>query len=263
MLYLGIIGYNNFGSKMEIINEYKKYNEKLKRNYTYVDVYFHDYDWTFYGATYNNFKKGKIACPYEPRYFGKGFIGEGKYKIIENGKQTKYYIHWKGILERCYDEKRKSKYPRYKDSTMDESWHNFQIFCEWLDNNYYEVDGQKMCVDKDILVKNNKIYSPQTCLIVPNNINVLFTKSNKTRGKCLLGVDFHKKSRKYRARCSVETDNGYKNITLGFYETELEAFNVYKNFKEKHIKEIAEKYKLFIPKELYDALYNYKVDITD
>ena len=62
MLYLGIIGYNNFGSKMEIVNEYKKYNEKLKRNYTYVDVYFHDYDWTFYGATYNNFKKGKIAC---------------------------------------------------------------------------------------------------------------------------------------------------------------------------------------------------------
>ena len=130
-------------------------------------------------------------------------------------------------------------------------------------DNYYEIDGQRMCIDKDILIKGNKKYSPQTCLVVPNNINVLFTKSDKTRGKCLLGVDFRKGSGKYRARCSVETDNGYKNITLGFYETELEAFNVYKNFKENHIKEIADKYKNQIPIQLYNALYNYKVEITD
>ena len=251
---VGEIKYNKFGSKMEII----RYNTRKD-----IDVYFEEYDWIGRNLNYSNFTSGRIACPYEPRYFGKGFVGEGKYKITENNKATKYYIHWKGILERCYDEKRINKYPRYKGCSMKEEWLNFQIFSKWLDDNYYSIEGQRMCIDKDILIKGNKIYSPETCLVVPNNINVLFTKSDKTRGNCLIGVDFHKSSGKYRARCSVETDSGYKNITLGFYETEIEAFNVYKEFKENHIKEVAEKYKNQIPYKLYEALYNYEVEITD
>lgn len=36
-----------------------------------------------------------------------------------------------------------------------------------------------------------------------------------------------------------------------------------KHTKEKHIKKIANKFKNNIPKKLYDALYNYEVEITD
>ena len=68
----GEIGYNNFGSKM-IITRYENARD--------LDVYFPEYDWTFKQVYYSNFKKGNIKCPYEKRYFGVGYLGEGKYKI--------------------------------------------------------------------------------------------------------------------------------------------------------------------------------------
>ena len=64
--------YNSFGSKM-IIKEYKSNKD--------IDVYFPEYNWTFKHATYQSFKTGKINCPYEKRYFGKGYLVEGKYKM--------------------------------------------------------------------------------------------------------------------------------------------------------------------------------------
>ena len=69
---------NNFGSKM-VISEYRSVKD--------IDVYFPEYDWTFKHVIYKNFKNGEIKCPYEPRYYGVGYIGEGKYKAFENGKK--------------------------------------------------------------------------------------------------------------------------------------------------------------------------------
>ena len=65
-------GVNNFGSEMVIV-EYRKWDD--------VDIYFPKYDWVAKNKQYNGFKKGNIKCPYEPRYYGKGYLGEGKYKI--------------------------------------------------------------------------------------------------------------------------------------------------------------------------------------
>ena len=73
---------NNFGSKM-IIRGY--------RNNRDIDVYFPEYNWTFKHAEYKTFKRGNIKCPYEPRLYGKGYLGEGKYKAKENGKLTDEY----------------------------------------------------------------------------------------------------------------------------------------------------------------------------
>ena len=82
---------NNFGSKM-IIKGYRNANN--------IDVYFPEYDWTFEHGQYYNFKKGEIKCPYEPRYFGHGYLGEGKYKIKENGKLVDEYKIWHGYRNR-------------------------------------------------------------------------------------------------------------------------------------------------------------------
>ena len=70
---------NKFGSKM-VIKEYRGCMD--------IDVYFPEYNWTFEHVDYSNFKRGKIKCPYEPRYYGKGYLGEGKYKMSINGKHT-------------------------------------------------------------------------------------------------------------------------------------------------------------------------------
>ena len=45
----------------------------------------------------------------------------------------------------------------YLDVTVCEEWHNFQNFAKWFYENYYEISGEKMRLDKDILIKGNKM----------------------------------------------------------------------------------------------------------
>ena len=246
--------YNNFGSKM-IIKEYKDGKD--------MDVYFPEYNWTINHVQYGNFKKGNIKCPYESRTYGVGYLGEGKYKTRENGKQTKCYDTWNNMLERCYEPKFQERQPTYKECEVCEEWHNFQIFAEWFEDNYYEIPGEVMCLDKDILIKGNKIYSPETCVFVPEKINLLFIKSDNSRGNDPIG-SHQLPSGNYRVRCS----NGYgKYINLGTYSTPQEAFRVYKQYKEKVIKEVIDSYEGKIPEPHYsrlrEAMYNYKVEIDD
>ena len=246
--------YNTFGSEMIII--------KYRTNKD-IDVYFPEYDWTFKGVTYQHFKNGLIKCPYEKRTFGVGYLGEGEYKTKENGKLTRVYETWCNMIRRCYDEKIHKKRPTYKDCSASEEFHNFQNFGMWDKDNYYKIEGEQMCLDKDILVKGNKIYSPETCIFVPNTINLLFIKNDNKRGKSLIGTSPFKG--KYVAQCRIinpETGKS-KNEYLGRYETQEEAFKVYKYYKERNIKEIADYYKEQIPQILYNTLYNYEVEITD
>ena len=170
-------GINNFGSEM-VIAEYRKYSD--------IDVYFPEYDCIVKNKGYKEFKNGKIKCPYERRYHGVGYLGEGKYKANENGKDTSIHQTWHGMLRRCYSEKYHEKYPTYKDCEVSEEFHNFQNFARWYNDNYYEIEGETMCLDKDILVKHNKIYSPETCIFVPQSINLLFIKNDKSRGKSIM-----------------------------------------------------------------------------
>ena len=244
---------NNFGSKM-IIKEYRKCND--------IDVYFPEYDWTFKHAIYQTFKNGKIKCPYEPRYYGVGYLGEGKYKMFENGKLTDKYNIWHNMLMRCYDPKYQEKYSTYKGCKVEDYLLNFQHMGEWIENNYYEIPGEVMCLDKDILCKGNKVYSRETCIFVPERIN-LFTKSDKSRGDNPIGVH-PTSSGNYQACCNNEYG---KYIYLGTYSTEEEAFQAYKVYKEKVIKEVIDSYEGIIPEPFYSrlktAMYNYEVEIDD
>ena len=245
---------NKFGSKM-VIKEYRKYKD--------LDVYFPEYDWTFEHARYGDFKNGEIKCLYEPRYYGKGYLGEGKYKVRENGKLTDEYKIWHGVLQRCYDPKFHEKHSTYKDCTVEDYLLNFQHMGKWLEDNYYEVPGEKMCLDKDILCKGNKIYSRDTCIFVPERINLLFTKRDKSRGNSPIGATPNS-SGNYQVRCHDEYG---KSIYLGTYNTKEKAFQVYKQYKEKVIKKVIDSYKEKIPEPFYSklktAMYNYKVEIDD
>ena len=238
---------NNFGSKM-IIRGY--------RNNRDIDVYFPEYNWTFKHAEYKTFKDGNIKCPYEPRLYGKGYLGEGKYKAKENGKLTDEYNIYHDMLKRCYYPKYQERYPTYKGCKVEDYLLNFQHMGEWIDDNYYEIPGEKMCLDKDILCKGNIMCSRDTCIFVPQKINLLFTKrGNNIRLR---------KSGNYQVNCN----NIYgKTICLGTYSSKEEAFQVYKQYKEKLIKDVIDSYKGKIPEPHYsklrDAMYNYKVEIDD
>ena len=250
----GEIGVNNFGSEVVIVGY---------RNNRDIDVYFTEYDWIAKGVQYQNFKNGEVKCPYEKRYLNVGYIGEGNYKTKENGKFTRIYNTWSNILKRCYDEEFHKKQPTYEDCEVSEEFHSFQNFGTWDEENYYKIENEVMCLDKDILVKHNKIYSPETCIYVPQTINNLFTKNDRNRGGNPIGVSLD--WGKYRAQCSIYNfeKNKKERKYLGVYDTQKEAFEIYKQYKEKNIKEVADYFKSLIPKRLYDGMYSYEVEITD
>ena len=164
------------------------------------------------------------------------------------------------MLRRCYNERELNKQPTYRGCSVCDEWHNFQNFAQWYTDNYYEIDGECMELDKDILHKGNKIYSPDNCVFVPQCINKLFIKCDKKRGLYPIGINYDKKYNKYNVSCN----NGIgTRIGLGTYNTIEEGFKVYKNYKENYIKQIADEYKNKIPNRLYNAMYKYEVEITD
>lgn len=182
--------------------------------------------------------------------YGIGFNGEGRYNSVNNKKARDC---WTRMLQRCYDEKFHKKQPTYINCTVDNHWHNFQNFAFWFEL-YYNKDW---VLDKDILIKGNKIYGPDTCCFVPREINNLFTKRKADRGSFPIGVT--KNHNKYV--CSFRKNK--KRFYGGSFSTIQEAFNKYKSEKEKHIKQVAEKWKIFLPNKVYIAMNNYKVEQDD
>lgn len=247
------------------IGETRKSNENLTmtiieyRNAKDMDVLFEN-GYIAKHVQYDKFKHGKVRNLIYPTVYGVGFVGVGNHNAFYNGKHTLAYNKWISMLSRIYDETYLKKYPTYTECSVCESWHNFQNFAEWFDNNYYVVENEIMTLDKDLLSnKNNKIYSPNTCCFLPQNINNLLVKSDGIRGKYPLGVSYDKDRKKYTSHVTKKN----KRVFLGRYNTPEEAFYVYKREKEKYVKEVADQYKDTIPSHVYNALYAYEVEITD
>src|SRR6187399_414422 len=154
---------------------------------------------------FGNVKRGFIKNPFHKTIYNIGYIGIGSYKSGRNKKHTDIYTIWLSMLGRCYNPKYQFKQVSYIGCTVYPDWHNFQIFADWVSK--YYVEGFEL--DKDILFKGNKIYSPDTCCFVPKEINNLFVKRNSLRGKCPIGV-FHKMNR-FIARLNFKG----KTINLG------------------------------------------------
>ena len=173
------------------------------------------------------------------------------------GTHSDVYSKWYNMIRRCYDKKYHINKPSYEEAAVCEEWKHLSNFKLWFDENY--IEGYHL--DKDILVKGNKVYSPETCCFVPNDINALLTKSNGVRGELPIGVRLSKNKKKFEARLSVY--KGY--IHLGSFDTKEEAFEAYKIAKENWVKKTAKNFhdKKQIPDNVYKALLDYEVSIND
>lgn len=225
------------------------------RNYDDIDVQFLD---EFYyikeHQTYGNFKLGTIRNPYDKTVLDVGYLGVGRHKIqySETMTNTKTYMSWKNMIDRCYCENHKERNPAYYDiSTVCKEWHNFQTFADWYEEHEYETDG-RLHLDKDIKYPGNTVYSPQTCILVPQRINMMFM--NKTNDKGLPnGV--RKVRNKYGAK--------YNDKELGLYDTVEEAYKAYTDKKKETIIELANQYKSIMPKDVYETIIAYEFDIRN
>ena len=203
-------------------------------------------------------KNGYVKDPHLPSVFGVGITGT-RYPVSEGGVLTKEYELWTGMLERCYSDGFKKKQPTYEGCEASENFKSYEYFYEWC-HKQIGFTNKGWQLDKDLLVKGNKVYNENTCVFLPKEINSLLIKSTASRGKHLIGVYWHKKGKAFVAK--VNKNKG-KQEYLGLFKTELEAFNAYKKAKEAFVKEQAEKWKSQIDERAYEALMNYTVEITD
>ncbi|MGL4518020.1 MAG: hypothetical protein ACRCUH_15175 [Shewanella sp.] len=162
-------------------------------------------------------------------------LPKGSSYHVVNGKNKlhRFYIAWKNIFERCYSAEFHMKNPSYIGCVMCDDWLYASKFKKWFDAN--SVDGWQ--IDKDLLTKDNKMYSPKYCRFVPQSLNALFTGSGKSKGLSPKGVCRHKNG-KYIA--SMRVSGVIKH--LGYYHSEDDAKDAYLKAKKEHVLSVLPSY---------------------
>ena len=198
------------------------------------------------------------------RYSGHGDVFDTVVDISEISRQYDCnYTVWYSMLQRCHNSKIHKQKPTYSGCAISDNFKSLTYFLDWakqqVGHNSRDGEGRKFNLDKDILIKGNKVYSEDTCCFIPGEINVLFGSSRATRGANPVGVYYDKVRENYQAYVRV---NG-KKCALGRYTTSEEAFYAYKKAKEAHIKDVANKWKEQIDIRVYNALMIWTIEITD
>lgn len=225
-------------------------------NATKVEVQFLD-DFGYTVQTdFKSVRNGNVRNYFSKSVYGVGYLGVGKYKSVYLGKRSKVYKIWASILQRCYSDLGRTVNPTYKDCTVCEEWHNFQNFAEWYTNQ--DGFGLGYHLDKDLLSpKGYKIYSPDTCCLIPREINNLFNDSKSTRKDMPQGVRKSKETGKFFAQLSVGTG---KRLHFGSYDSKDMAYSKYKKEKENYVKQVALKWKGEIPEKVFNKLMNWTLN---
>jgi len=188
---------------------------------------------------------------------------DNKYPANKDSKPVKEYDLWHGMLRRCMPEYQ-NKNQTYIGVTCSENFKSYSFFYEWCQTQIgfgnTDENGSSWQLDKDLLVRGNKVYSEYFCVFVPQRVNSLLTKNDATRGEFPVGVSWHKSHKKFQSKC--RTGGGERKF-LGYFNTTQEAFLAYKTYKEALIKEVANEYKNQLDPRVYEALMNYEVNEND
>lgn len=267
---------NGIKYEREGVKRYNKNGELMKCieyiNATKILVEFQDKYKKVVITSWKSFDTGSVKNPCAKTVFNVGItdnIRPTSVKINNITSSTKEYSTWHSMLNRSFSKITVTHYPAYQNVTCCEEWLYYPNFYDWLysqENFEQWRNGERWALDKDILIKGNKIYSPKTCCLVPPHVNSLFTKCNVNRGSLPIGVYFDNNSKTYRASYIYGKEHNTSKITAYSYPTPEDAFYLgYKPTKEAYIKRIAQEEfnKGNITECCYDAMMNYEVEITD
>lgn len=202
-------------------------------------------------------KRGNIQNPYHRNTLGVGFLGQGRFTTRDaDGNLTRAYRTWFAMLNRCYGKARNGK---YNECSVHENWHNFQTFAEWFSvQKCSEIEDWYL--DKDLLQKGNRVYSADTCVFLPQELNNFMNKREALRGNYLIGVSFDNQNGKFIAQGNFK---GFRKKFIGAFYTEIDTFMAYKKEKEAHARFLAGKYAGKVDAKVITALLNYEVDTDD
>lgn len=223
-----------------------------------VTVKFVGYD-NLVKCTLGWLKLGGVANPMHPSVYGVGYMGIGAF----TSRDKRLYSLWVTMLKRVYCPKYHKTQPAYKGTSVCEEWWDFQNFAKWCMNqihfNSKDERGKSYQLDKDLLVKGNRAYSPDTCCFIPQEINssIIVHYSDVSKDK-VVGIFKHKVTKRYRVFSSVV---GGSRVHIGYFKTQEEAIEVYKRSKITHNKALAEKWEGKIDDVAYIALLNRKIEV--
>lgn len=141
------------------------------------------------------------------------------------------YSRWKNMLKRCYSQAESC----YDDVSVCEEWKYFSRYKAWFDVQI-KPDGE-FDVDKDLLDGISRLYSPDTCCVIPRKLNLSLSVSPESKG--LTGTYYEKERGKYQSYCNSFLG---KRIILGRYDTDKEAHRKWQVEKIKQINKSIEWY---------------------
>ena len=225
--YTGTIYKSVLGDYFEIVEYVNSINVKIRfldgSNYETV-------------APLNSIKSGYVKNPYHRYKYGQ-ILGEGPYSRKDH---TKIYDTWHGIFVRI------NQPGPYSKTSICEEWLNFQVFAAWYENYLSMLNLDYIYqLDKDVFQWNQeyKIYSPQTCCLIPTNMNNilggLFTERKQYPDLPIGVYRSDTVAERYTATIQYNIND---RVNLGSYNTPIEAFEAYKKAKENHIKQMADIY---------------------
>lgn len=213
-------------------------------------------------VTAGSVRNGTVKDYLKPEVWGVGYNSLGRLRGISGNHKLKRARNlWNKMLERCYSEVKLLANPTYRGCSVCVEWHDFANYWEWYDRVCDTEVKNTFHVDKDLVFKGNKVYSPTTCYLVPRLINNLLPSLQSTKETSLpVGVHYHKSHGSYQAYC-----NNFKQerVSLGFHNTPEGAYRAYKKFKKGVLVECANHYKEYIHKDLYDTLTNYEFNYEE
>lgn len=138
---------------------------------------------------------------------------------------TKASAVWHAMRQRCGVGGSKKANPAYKDCIISENFLKFQFFAEWCQSQV--VYGQNCYeLDKDILVLNNRLYSENHCVFIPQELNSFLCVNSGPVSDLPKGVTRCKD--KYMARLA---SSGY----LGVHRTPEDASRVYQHARNQEL----------------------------
>lgn len=137
-----------------------------------------------------------------------------------------FYRKWKDMITRCYSKAYQKKHPTYIGCIVCDEWLKFSNFKAWME----KQDWEDKDLDKDLLKKGNKVYSPESCCFIDKKINYFTIEQASSKGALPIGVSLHKASGKLLAQCRNPISN--KNEYLGVFDCPQEAHQAWR--KRKH-----------------------------
>lgn len=180
-----------------------------------------------------------VQDPLQPSLYGVAILGL-PLKSYPTKLTKEAYRSYVSMIERVYVR----KFNTYIDCSVREDWLVFENYKAFFCEDSWRQDGWQL--DKDLLVYGNRIYSKDTCVFLPPEINITMTtyREQRTEASHNLppGVSYLSRGKKRYKIHKIAACMDPPVKTSEFFNDPKEAYREYKKFRESVWKYLADKW---------------------